>query len=130
MKGKIHPAGIRDSPGAELRQSHHRKRKAGEREAVAFRLLAVFGSCLGSERGRFASLSSLIHYVHRYLVFWILKPHISCKAFRLALKMREFIQILYFYLAYMIYVIIYEDRLCFQRFFSSVGQILHFEKIL
>lgn len=58
-KGKIHPAGIRGSFWAELRQSHHRNRKTGEREAVASRLhwlLAGFGSCLGSGRGRFASL--------------------------------------------------------------------------
>lgn len=59
VKGKIHPAGIRGSLRADLRQPHHRNRKAGERGAVASRqhwLLAVFGSCLGSEGGRFDSL--------------------------------------------------------------------------
>lgn len=68
--------------------------------------------------------------MRRYLVLWVLKTHISCRAFRLALKIRESIQMLYFYIACMIYVIIYDDRLCFQRFFSSsIGQILHFKKI-
>lgn len=130
VKGKIHPAGIRGSLWADLRQPHHRNRKAGKRGAVASRqhwLLAVFGSCLGSEGGRFDSLQSPIH---RYLVFWILKPHISCRAFRLALKMGEFMQTIDYYVAYMIYAIIYDDRLCFHTFFfSSVGHILHSEKI-
>lgn len=47
----------------------------------------------------------------RDLVFWILKPHISCRAFRLALKVREFIQALDLYVTYMIYDTIYDHRL-------------------
>lgn len=47
----------------------------------------------------------------RDLVFWILKPHISCRAFRLVLKVREFIQALDLYVTYMIYDTIYDHRL-------------------
>lgn len=71
---KIRSTWIWGSLWAELRQSHHRNREAGEREAVA--LSACRFSQVLVQNGEKLPLYNRWYIVCRDLVFWILKPHI------------------------------------------------------
>lgn len=84
--------------------------------------LAVFWQPSWAEGGvEFSFLWSLIYCMHRCLVFWVFKPHKISE--HSGLRLKQNLPTVYFYRVYMIYVIIYDDRLCFLRFFSfTIGK--------
>lgn len=70
------------------------------------------------------------YVVYRDLAFWILKPHISWRAFRFLLEVREFIQTLDLHLTYMIDDIIYNHRLSNIFLFLCRINFTFWEKVL
>lgn len=126
-RGKIHSAWIQGSLWAELRHSHHRNRKAGERKAVA-QSACRFWQLSWFRKGKFCLC--IIHIMCGDLVLWILEPHISCRAFTFLFEVREFIQTVNVYVTYMIYDITYDHRLSDIFLFLCRINFTFWEKIL